>query len=120
MRGTVLYGARDVRYEEVPEPKILKPTDAIIRLAATCVCGSDLWSYRGINEVKQPMYMGHEYYGVGGGPAPVRRSLQHLSYSLFGIVCVASAKVINNWRASWNTQRLAIRVSWFRDSASGL
>jgi threonine dehydrogenase-like Zn-dependent dehydrogenase len=42
MRGTVLYGARDVRYEEVPEPKILKPTDAIIRLAATCVCGSDL------------------------------------------------------------------------------
>ncbi len=57
MRGTVLYGARDVRYEEVPEPKILKPTDAIIRLAATCVCGSDLWSYRGINEVKQPMYM---------------------------------------------------------------
>jgi threonine dehydrogenase-like Zn-dependent dehydrogenase len=37
MRGTVLYGARDVRYEEVPEPKILKPTDAIIRLAATCV-----------------------------------------------------------------------------------
>ena len=64
MRGTVLYGARDVRYEEVPEPKILKPTDAIIRLAATCVCGSDLWSYRGINEVKQPMYMGHEYCGV--------------------------------------------------------
>ena len=62
MRGTVLYGARDVRYEEVPEPKILKPTDAIIRLAATCVCGSDLWSYRGINEVKQPMYMGHEYW----------------------------------------------------------
>jgi threonine dehydrogenase-like Zn-dependent dehydrogenase len=337
MRGTVLYGARDVRYEEVPEPKILKPTDAIIRLAATCVCGSDLWSYRGINEVKQPMYMGHEYCGVveevgsdvktvkpgqfvvgsfclsdntcphctfgyqsaceqrefmtgarapyarvaladgtliatpgmpsdemiphllatsdvlgtgwfaaeaasvkpgatvvvvgdgavgllaalsakqqgaervivmsrhekrqslakefgatdivasrgdegvaaikeltkgigadcvlecvgmqesmhqairscrpgghvsfvgvphdmtlageelfwsmvhlHGGPAPVRRSLQHLSYSLFGIVCVASAKVINNWRASWNTQRLAIRVSWFRDSASGL
>jgi threonine dehydrogenase-like Zn-dependent dehydrogenase len=51
MRGTVLYGARDVRYEEVPEPKILKPTDAIIRLAATCVCGSDLWSYRGINRL---------------------------------------------------------------------
>lgn len=63
MRGTVLYGARDVRYEEVPDPKILKPTDAIIRLAATCVCGSDLWPYRGINDVKQPVQMGHEYCG---------------------------------------------------------
>ena len=49
MRGTVLYGTRDVRFEEVPEPKITKPTGAIIRLAATCVCGSDLWSYRGIS-----------------------------------------------------------------------
>src|ERR1035441_1454835 len=64
MRGTVLHAAGDVRYEEVPEPKILKPTDAIIRLAATCVCGSDLWSYRGINPVKQPLYMGHEYCGI--------------------------------------------------------
>lgn len=64
MRGTVLYGAGDVRYEEVPEPKIVKPTDAIIRLAATCVCGSDLWSYRGISAVKQPQHMGHEYCGV--------------------------------------------------------
>lgn len=43
MRGTILYGANDIRFEEVPEPKIEKKTDAIIRLAATCVCGSDLW-----------------------------------------------------------------------------
>jgi threonine dehydrogenase-like Zn-dependent dehydrogenase len=41
MKGTVLYGARDIRFEERPEPKILKPTDAIIRLSVTCVCGSD-------------------------------------------------------------------------------
>src|SRR5438093_4227513 len=64
MRGTVLYGTRDVRFEEVPEPKISKPTDAIVRLTATCVCGSDLWSYRGISPVNQPTPMGHEYCGL--------------------------------------------------------
>ncbi len=64
MQGTVLYGTGDVRFEEVPEPKITKPTDAIIRLAATCVCGSDLWSYRGISPVNQPTPMGHEYCGI--------------------------------------------------------
>src|SRR6266852_2617709 len=64
MRGTVLYGTGDVRFEEVPEPKIIKPTDAIIRLAATCVCGSNLWSYRGISPVNQPTPMVHEYCGI--------------------------------------------------------
>ena len=63
MRGTVLHGSRDVRFEDVPEPKIEKPTDAIIQLAVTCVCGSDLWSYRGIQSVKEPTPMGHEYCG---------------------------------------------------------
>src|SRR5882757_4336942 len=64
MQGTVLYGTGDIRFEDVPEPKITKPTDAIIRLAATCVCGSDLWSYRGISPVDQPTPMGHEYCGI--------------------------------------------------------
>src|SRR3978361_1153123 len=64
MLATMLYGARDVRCEEVPEPKIQKPTDAIIRLSATCICGSDLWPFRGLNEVNSPMAMGHEYCGV--------------------------------------------------------
>ena len=59
MRGTVLYGSKDVRFEEVAEPKIEKPTDAIIRLPVTCVCGSDLWSYRGIQLVTEPTPMGH-------------------------------------------------------------
>jgi threonine dehydrogenase-like Zn-dependent dehydrogenase len=63
MRGTVLYGPRDVRFEEIPEPKILKPTDAIIRIAAACVCGSDLWPYRGIQTYERPTAMGHEYCG---------------------------------------------------------
>jgi threonine dehydrogenase-like Zn-dependent dehydrogenase len=47
MYGTVLHGPSDIRYEELPEPAIVKPTDAIIRTVATCVCGSDLWGYRG-------------------------------------------------------------------------
>ncbi len=64
MLGTMLYGPRDVRCEEVPEPRILKPTDAIIRLAAACICGSDLWPYRGLNEITSPLAMGHEYCGV--------------------------------------------------------
>ena len=64
MQGTVLYGKGDVRYEEVEEPKILKPTDAILRITATCVCGSDLWPYRGAWPVNEPMLMGHEYCGI--------------------------------------------------------
>ena len=64
MRGAVLHGPRDVRFEERPLPNIVEPTDAVIRLAATCVCGSDLWPYRGANQVKQPTPMGHEYCGI--------------------------------------------------------
>ncbi len=64
MKGTVLYGPRDVRYEDREDPKIIKPTDAIIRISATCVCGSDLWPYRGIQPINQPTPMGHEYCGI--------------------------------------------------------
>jgi threonine dehydrogenase-like Zn-dependent dehydrogenase len=64
MRGAVLYGPRDVRFEERDTPRIIKSTDAIIRISATCVCGSDLWPYRGINPVTQPTPMGHEYCGI--------------------------------------------------------
>src|SRR3954449_256421 len=64
MRGTVLYAPGDVRSEERPDPKIIEPTDAIIRLSATCVCGSDLWPYRGIEHVDGPAPMGHEYVGI--------------------------------------------------------
>jgi threonine dehydrogenase-like Zn-dependent dehydrogenase len=64
MKATMLCGPCDLRWEEVAEPKILKPTDAIIRLSATCVYGSDLWPFRGLNPIKAPMAMGHEYCGV--------------------------------------------------------
>ena len=64
MRGTILYGPRDVRSEQRPEPAIITSTDAIIRVTASCVCGSDLWDYRGINQVTKPAPMGHEYVGI--------------------------------------------------------
>jgi threonine dehydrogenase-like Zn-dependent dehydrogenase len=64
MQGAVLHGTRDIRYEERAEPTIVEPTDAIISLSATCICGSDLWPYRGINPVKSPVPMGHEYCGI--------------------------------------------------------
>src|SRR2546422_1435906 len=64
MQGTMLYGPRDIRFEDRPEPRITKPTDAIIRLSATCICGSDLWPYRGIQPIAQPTPMGHEYCGI--------------------------------------------------------
>ncbi|ABS04189.1 zinc-dependent alcohol dehydrogenase family protein [Kineococcus radiotolerans] len=64
MRAVVMHAPRDVRVEDRPEPRIQKPTDAIIRLAATCICGSDLWPYRGADEVSEPLPMGHEYAGV--------------------------------------------------------
>jgi threonine dehydrogenase-like Zn-dependent dehydrogenase len=64
MRGAMLYGSYDVRFEERPDPTILEPTDAILQLSATCVCGSDLWPYRGIEPITAPTPMGHEYVGV--------------------------------------------------------
>jgi threonine dehydrogenase-like Zn-dependent dehydrogenase len=64
MRGAVLYAPGDVRVEERDDPKIIEPTDAILRLSATCVCGSDLWPYRGVEAVEEPSPMGHEYAGV--------------------------------------------------------
>jgi len=64
MRGAVLYGLRDLRFEERDAPKITKPTDAVIRTSATCVCGSDLWPYRGLQPITEPTPMGHEYCGI--------------------------------------------------------
>jgi threonine dehydrogenase-like Zn-dependent dehydrogenase len=63
MRGTVLYGPGDIRFEDRETPKIENTTDAVIRIAATCVCGSDLWPYRGLQPTNGPQPMGHEYCG---------------------------------------------------------
>ena len=65
MRGVMMYAPGDVRTEDRPDPQIIEPTDAILRLTATCICGSDLWPYRGLEPlVTTPQAMGHEYVGV--------------------------------------------------------
>ncbi|PJI86722.1 zinc-dependent alcohol dehydrogenase family protein [Luteimicrobium subarcticum] len=64
MHAAVIHGPHDVRYEERPDPTILAPGDALIRVVAACVCGSDLWPYRGVRETKQPHPIGHELVGV--------------------------------------------------------
>src|SRR5215207_5934288 len=64
VRGTILHAPGDVRFEERPDPTIVEPTDAIVRTVAVCVCGSDLWPYRGIDQVTEPGPIGHEYCGI--------------------------------------------------------
>jgi threonine dehydrogenase-like Zn-dependent dehydrogenase len=64
MKGAILYGPRDVRFEERAAPKINEASDAVVRLSATCICGSDLWPYRGQNPTLEPTAMGHEYCGI--------------------------------------------------------
>jgi threonine dehydrogenase-like Zn-dependent dehydrogenase len=59
-----MYGPGDVRVEERDAPRIVEPTDAIIRVSAACVCGSDLWPYRGVENLQWPAPMGHEYAGI--------------------------------------------------------
>lgn len=64
MLATIIHGERDVRVEERPRPTLLTPTDAIVRVVAACVCGSDLWTYRGVRSVPQPKAIGHEFIGI--------------------------------------------------------
>lgn len=64
MRGTILYAPGDVRVADRPDPTVVEPTDAIVRTVATCVCGSDLWPYRGADPVRRPRNIGHEFVGV--------------------------------------------------------
>ena len=64
MKATTIYGPRDVRFEDQPDPGIHMPTDVIVRVVAACVCGSDLWFYRGDNPIKAPFRIGHEFVGI--------------------------------------------------------
>src|SRR3954465_8498418 len=64
MRGVVMHAPGDVRVQDRPDPRIEQPTDAIIRVSATCVCGSDVWPSRGIEKQQGPTPMGHEYVAI--------------------------------------------------------
>lgn len=76
MRGAMLYGPRDIRVENRPDPKIVEPTDVILKLSATCVCGSDLWPYRGTDGFNEAVPMGHEYCGRVEEVGSAVRSIQ--------------------------------------------
>ncbi|GAB3076703.1 zinc-dependent alcohol dehydrogenase family protein [Phycicoccus sp. Root101] len=64
MKATILHAPGDIRLDEVPDPVLVAPTDALVRVTASCVCGSDLWPYRGINDVTEPTRIGHEFVGI--------------------------------------------------------
>lgn len=64
MRATVIHGERDIRLEEVPDPVLSTGDDALVRVVAACVCGSDLWPYRGVVATPEPKRIGHEFVGV--------------------------------------------------------
>ena len=64
MRATVMHGAGDVRIEDVPDPTLIEPTDAIVRVTSACICGSDLWPYADMERSETGQSMGHEAIGV--------------------------------------------------------
>jgi len=64
MRGALIYGPKDIRVQQRDDPTLVEPTDAVIRLSATCICGSDLWPYRDETTGPEPAPMGHEYVGI--------------------------------------------------------
>jgi threonine dehydrogenase-like Zn-dependent dehydrogenase len=64
MKATIIHGPRDVRLEDVPDAALQRPTDAVVRVTASCVCGSDLWPYRGVTETRRPSRIGHEFVGL--------------------------------------------------------
>src|SRR5215213_9411093 len=64
MRATTMYGAGDVRVEDVPDSVIKHPTDALVRVTASCICGSDLWPYGSMPPSDRPARMGHEFIGI--------------------------------------------------------
>src|ERR687886_1071690 len=64
MRATVMYGAGDVRVENVPDARVIEPTDALVKVTRACICGSDLWPYKSMEPSEKGRVMGHEAVGV--------------------------------------------------------
>lgn len=84
MRATFLHGAFDIQVEQTPDPVIQQPTDAIVRTVATCVCGSDLWGYRGISAApERPKPIGHEFVGI---VEEVGSDVHHIKPGMFVVV----------------------------------
>jgi len=101
MRVAVLHAPRDVRFEERGTPAIIEPTDAIISMSATCICGSDLWPYRGISPVTAPALMGHEYCGIVEEVGPAVTSIKRGHFVIGSFF--ASDNTCPNCRAGYHT-----------------
>jgi threonine dehydrogenase-like Zn-dependent dehydrogenase len=101
MRVAVLHAPRDVRFEERPTPAITQPTDAVIKISAACVCGSDLWPYRGISAIEKPTPMGHEYCGVVEEVGSAVRSIKRGQFVIGSFF--ASDNTCPNCRAGYQT-----------------
>ncbi|MEU2750987.1 zinc-dependent alcohol dehydrogenase family protein [Streptomyces collinus] len=102
MRGAVIHAPGDVRFENLDDPKIIEPTDAVIRTVATCVCGSDLWPYRGLEPVGDPHPMGHEYVGI---VEEIGSEVTHVKPGQFVVGSFATSdntcvNCLNGWQSS--------------------
>ena len=64
MRATIIHGAGDIRVENVPDPHLREPTDALVRVVQACICGSDLWPYRSMPRSEAGERIGHEFLGI--------------------------------------------------------
>jgi threonine dehydrogenase-like Zn-dependent dehydrogenase len=107
MRATVLYSPGDVRCVEVEDPEIIEPTDAVIKLSASCICGSDLWPYRGLQPVSEPANMGHEYCGVvvEVGSAVTTVKPGQFVVGSFVISCGTCANCLGGWPSSCSNRQ---------------
>ena len=76
MRATTIHGTRDIRVEQVPDPELREPTDAVVRVELACVCGSDLWAYRGVAKRASGQRIGHEFVGEVVEVGPEVRTLR--------------------------------------------
>ncbi len=104
-----MHGPGDIRVEDRPDPTIQEPTDAIIRVTATCVCGSDLWGYRGINDPTDPRPMGHEYCGVVEAVGDAVRDIRVGDFVVGGFY--ASCNVCVHCRAGFPNG--CVRHQWY-------
>jgi threonine dehydrogenase-like Zn-dependent dehydrogenase len=76
VKATIINGARSIELADVPDPAITQPTDAVVRVVASCICGSDLWPYRGVAKVEEPRRIGHEFIGLVEQAGPEVRTLR--------------------------------------------
>ena len=107
MKATVMYGARDVRVETVPDARLIEPTDALVRVTRACICGSDLWPYNSMPPTESGNRMGHEFIGIveavgvrrphGEEGRPGRRSLRVVRRHL-RVLPAGTADVLPAWR----------------------